>query len=78
MLTIQRETLILKDLVGMLSDGLQASATGSGLAEHRSSRVYLRQSLRSLLALFKDFPGLLGPKAIVISSHPGLVSLFCV
>ncbi len=54
----------------MTSDGLQASATGSGLAEHRSSRVYLRQSLRSLLALFKDFPGLLGPKAIVINPHP--------
>ena len=37
-------------------------------AERRNFRIYLRQSLRSLLGLLKDFPGLLGPKAIVVWS----------
>jgi len=49
----------------IIADGLHASTSGQGLLERRNSRIYLRQSLRSLVALFKDFPGLLGPKAII-------------
>jgi len=52
----------------MYRDCANASAAGEGAELHKSFRIFLRQSLQNLLALFKDFPGLLGPKMTVCAT----------
>ncbi|KAL6050935.1 hypothetical protein QOT17_019527 [Balamuthia mandrillaris] len=52
----------------LVSEAANAAAVGYGAQNHRSMRIYLRQSLKRLYSLFKDFPGLMGPKAFVLWS----------
>jgi hypothetical protein len=40
--------------------------TAKSIAKHKEHRIYVRQELASLLRLFEDEPGLLGPKFLVI------------
>lgn len=51
-----------------IADCANASASGEGADLHKSFRIFLRQSLQNLLCLFKDFPGLLGPKMTLLWS----------
>eukprot|EP01087_Luapelamoeba_hula_P014697 TRINITY_DN4352_c0_g1_i1.p1 TRINITY_DN4352_c0_g1~~TRINITY_DN4352_c0_g1_i1.p1 ORF type:complete len:922 (+),score=120.84 TRINITY_DN4352_c0_g1_i1:139-2904(+) len=52
----------------IIVDAANSSALGDGAGLHHSYRIFLRQSLSSLLMLFKDFPGLLGPKITLLWS----------
>jgi len=57
----------LKKMKKAIIDAGASAISGSGL-RHRQRRIYLRQELGSLLHLFCDKPGLLGPKFQVVLS----------